>query len=346
MSVLRTSISKFLIYTERTKMRIEPLLYKWFESLNLEIKEENILNVIEYAITSPSWRERATIINLIIEGRDTKLITPFLQIGAGIELIQEGFMLRDDILDEQRTCVKRKTVFDLFGQKITNLAVNILLSGGRKLFLDGLSRLNLSKEKISVCSKLFEEMIYLDTIGQWLDLESERWSYHKNLEKQYFKMVSYTPGTQFKNIATIAYLISGKVDRGSLKNIQNWGLNFGAAAQLRDDIIDIIGDEEVVFKKLGTDIIKRKKRLPLIKFLEENPKYRKYFDYRKYPQLPEKIGQEILAKMHEDRCISYCVEINKKIVNKAINYLKKVNLNKKEKEILVLITSLLKSFED
>ncbi len=191
-----------------------------------------------------------------------------------IELVQEAFMLRDDILDGQKMCVKRKTVYNLLGEKQTNLIKDILFSEARKNFYKGLEKIDLSKEIIFECLKLFEEMILCDVLGQWMDIQNENLSYRRDLERQYFRMISYTPGIQFKNIASIAYIISGKVSQKHLVNIQNWGLNFGIAAQLRDDIIDIIGDETVVFKN---DVLRRKKRLPLIKFLENSKQYPKVF---------------------------------------------------------------------
>jgi len=158
-------------------------------------------------------------------------------------------------------------------------------------------------------------------------------------------MLSYTPAGQYKNIAAIAYIISGGNNEKSLENIQEWGFNFGFAAQLRDDVIDVIGNEKVVGKKLGTDVLRRKKRLPLIKFLENNPEYKKYFDPKKHPKFSKKQAEEILTKMRKDKCIPDCIKITRDLVKKSTNYLEKVDINQKEKKLLIEITKILASFK-
>jgi len=110
-------------------------------------------------------------------------------------------------------------------------------------------------------------------------------------------------------------------------------------------VIDIIGNEKVVGKKLGTDVLRRKKRLPLIKFLENNPEYKKYFDPKKYPKFSKKQAEEILTKMRKDKCIPDCIKITRDLVKKSTNYLEKVDINQKEKKLLIEITKILASFK-
>ena len=52
------------------------------------------------------------------------------------------------------------------------------------------------------------------------------------------------------------------------KNLYNFGLNIGMGFQLKDDLLDTFGDEQVFGKKTGGDILTNKKTFLFLKALE------------------------------------------------------------------------------
>ena len=48
-----------------------------------------------------------------------------------------------------------------------------------------------------------------------------------------------------------------------------YGLDLGMAFQIADDLLDVLGDEATVGKSLGTDLVKQKSTLPLIRVLQQ-----------------------------------------------------------------------------
>jgi octaprenyl-diphosphate synthase len=48
-----------------------------------------------------------------------------------------------------------------------------------------------------------------------------------------------------------------------------YGLQLGIAFQIADDLLDMLGDEAAVGKSLGTDLLKQKSTLPLIRLLDQ-----------------------------------------------------------------------------
>jgi octaprenyl-diphosphate synthase len=48
-----------------------------------------------------------------------------------------------------------------------------------------------------------------------------------------------------------------------------FGLNLGVAFQITDDVLDVLGDESTTGKSLGTDLLKQKPTLPIIRLLSE-----------------------------------------------------------------------------
>ncbi len=53
-----------------------------------------------------------------------------------------------------------------------------------------------------------------------------------------------------------------------MESLASFGLNLGMAFQIKDDLLGMTADEEKLGKPVGSDVIKGKKNLPVIKALE------------------------------------------------------------------------------
>jgi octaprenyl-diphosphate synthase len=51
--------------------------------------------------------------------------------------------------------------------------------------------------------------------------------------------------------------------------LYQYGMNLGVSFQIADDLLDVLGDETQVGKSLGTDLLKQKSTLPMIRLLEQ-----------------------------------------------------------------------------
>ncbi len=330
-------IVPFLQAVEETKLLIEPEIYKKGEEIKQGIagyaNSDIISKVVSRAIESPSWRERATIMNLITKMYG-ELDSRYIQTATAIELIQEAFMLQDDVLDEQERCVNRETIPSLYGIARANLAKDLIISKAGDVLREGLDQ-KIMREGMA----LAEEMLKNDTLGQWIDMESEK-RVSMN-EEEYYEMIKLTPGTQFKNITHLSYLLTGGNNKEIIENLRQFGLYFGMAAQLRDDIIDIIGDEEVVYKKLGTDVLRRKKRLPLIKYLEENPEDMKLFS----GEIREEDAERIIKRIKNSKALPYSIDKTREFIDRGLDALYRLK-DSPEKEVLEATASLVKNFDE
>jgi octaprenyl-diphosphate synthase len=56
-------------------------------------------------------------------------------------------------------------------------------------------------------------------------------------------------------------------ERETFESLERYGRNLGVAFQIADDLLDVTGDENTVGKSLGTDLVKEKATLPLIRLL-------------------------------------------------------------------------------
>jgi len=315
---------------EKTKKIIDPVVDEYVN----HISHSQIREIVKYITTSPSWRERPLIMKLTSEMLIGEFTNSVIHAAAGVELFEESAILLDDVLDEAELCVGKETVWRKYGIKETFLAHGILASLARKAIIESFRLTNLDSIKSKEIITSFETIYYNDYKGQFMDIFSEK---HMDFsEEDYWEMISRTPGTQFANALEIVSILVRKEEfREELKEFGNL---FGIAAQLRDDIIDIIGEEEVVYKKLLTDIERKKKRLPLVIFLKRHPEFKEAFLLNKY--LEKEKAYKISSIMKKEGIIEECIHKCQEVVKKSITRLMKLPDNKGRKKLFCLIESL------
>ena len=317
-----------------TKRIIDPVVDGYVQRIEVpEVKE-----IVEYITKSPSWRERPLIMRLATKALGSEYSESLVHASAGLELFEESAVLLDDVLDEAEVCVGKESAWRKYGVKETFMAHGVLTSLARMAILESCKKANLNAEKTKEVIRSFEEIYYGDYVGQYMDVDSEK---RVNFsEKDYFEMISKTPGTQFANALEIVCVLTGKEE--FKKDLKEFGQLFGMAAQLRDDIVDIIGDEEVVYKKLLTDILRKKKRLPLILLLQEVPEHKELFTTD--APITEDQLSEMLLRIHENGIIRNCISRVKDLTNRAIAQLGILEDNS-EKKLLKQLTLMLANFE-
>jgi octaprenyl-diphosphate synthase len=96
-----------------------------------------------------------------------------------------------------------------------------------------------------------------------------------------------------------------------------YGLSVGTAFQIQDDILDIVGEAQLVGKTLGIDIEKGKMTLPMIHFMKTAPRehrnlLRALLNVRE-PDKVEKIRNLILPS----KSIAYAQDRARRLIDRA-----------------------------
>ena len=110
--------------------------------------------------------------------------------------------------------------------------------------------------------------------GQALDIYWSRNMTYANLTNwmndsigpKILQMYAYKTAAVVEGLAELACIIA-KVDKSIFEVCTTFGRSFGVAFQIIDDLLDITGDEATTGKSLGTDLLKQKTTLPLIRLL-------------------------------------------------------------------------------
>ena len=84
--------------------------------------------------------------------------------------------------------------------------------------------------------------------------------------KSYLKMIEYKTAVLLGAALKMGAIIAGASDRES-DALYEFGRNIGIAFQLKDDLLDVFGDEQTFGKQVGGDIIANKKTYLYLKAL-------------------------------------------------------------------------------
>lgn len=187
-----------------------------------------------------------------------------LPAAAALELIHNFSLIHDDIQDGDEQRRHRPTVWAVWGmpQAINaGTAMRILVNSALKRLEDhGVE----AGTRLRIQDLLDEASLRLIE-GQYLDIDFE-----KRLD---ITVADYLTMIEGKTGALIACSLEagaalGTDDPAELEGFRRLGTAIGLSFQIRDDILGIWGDQNVLGKPLASDIVRRKKTLPIIHALE------------------------------------------------------------------------------
>lgn len=179
---------------------------------------------------------------------------------AGLELLHNFSLIHDDIEDASPTRRHRPTAWSLFGMPQACNAGDGMFSLAHVAF-HRLARHGLPAETILAALEKFDAMCVHLTEGQYLDM-----SFESRLDvavEEYFAMIAGKTGALLAVAPELGALLGGASPE-TVAAYRRFGAALGRAFQLRDDILGIWGDEEVTGKSAASDILSKKKTLPVI----------------------------------------------------------------------------------
>lgn len=200
-------------------------------------------------------------------GGDWELAVPA---AAAIELLHNFSLIHDDIEDDSTTRRGRESLWTLWG-------IPQAINAGDSMFaiaLDLLARLvdrgvapDTTAEATSVLTRACVEL----TKGQHLDMWFE---HQENVDvDQYLRMISGKTAALISATTEIGAIIAGS-SWERRERYAAFGRNLGMAFQVYDDILGVWGDEAAVGKSAASDIVNRKKTLPVLYGLAQSPELR------------------------------------------------------------------------
>ena len=240
------------------------------------IPEENyseITKAIHYSVMNGGKRIRPQLMLLIAEALEVDVDNKTIDLMAAAgELIHCYSLIHDDLpaMDDddfrrgKLSCHKKfsEATAILAGDAIQPLSLEILTSINDK---------NLSAESKCKIINIFAKACGPKGMveGQNLDIKAE----NKKLNEQQLDKVHYLKTGKLIEASVLAVcLLKKKIKKDEITKLLKFSKKFGLAFQIRDDILDVIGDEKNIGKPVGSDQNKNKSTYPSILGLEESQK--------------------------------------------------------------------------
>ena len=188
-----------------------------------------------------------------------KRVADVVDIATAIELIHTATLLHDDIIDGADFRRGKQSAYKRFGLKAT-------LVTGDFLFI-----------------KAFEFAgKFDDTVVQWTADACTRLTegeilqgfFNRNTKvstKDYLEIVKRKTASLFQTGARVGAYLAG-ASRSMVEEIGQYSLDLGIAFQIVDDILDIVGHEELLGKPTGIDLRDGNPSIPIILALKEGHK--------------------------------------------------------------------------
>jgi geranylgeranyl diphosphate synthase type I len=183
-----------------------------------------------------------------------------LPAAAGLELLHNFSLLHDDIEDNSPLRRHRPTTWTIFGMPITCNAGDGMFSLAHMAFYR-LEALGVPPAIVLRALRRFDEMCVALTEGQFLDMSFERRL--RVTPGDYFRMIAGKTGALLAVAPEIGALVAGAPE-DTCAAYRRYGAALGRAFQLQDDILGIWGDEAATGKSAASDILSKKKTLPVI----------------------------------------------------------------------------------
>lgn len=288
-------------------------------------KDENTIlgELLSYALINSGKRIRPMLVMLGASlGKPNR--DHVQSLGLAVELIHIATLVHDDIIDKAELRRGQKTVASKHGADKAVLLGDYLytLAFNRVIRVDNYEVMALFVNAASVICR-----------GEFEQLTNKN---HYNLsEEEYYSFIERKTASFFGASIRSGAIIAGQ-NQEIKETLESYGINLGMAFQIKDDLLDLTGDEDVVGKTLRTDLLNGKMTLPLIN-------YRKNMDSAKeFDRLMDSIKQsdEHISKLvnlvKEAGSIEYAEDIARNYIQKAVDCLEVLPQGESRDQLAVL----------
>lgn len=180
---------------------------------------------------------------------------------AAVELLHVGSMCHDDVMDEADSRRGRESVNARWGNIVAIVTGDYLLARGAELATElGLAEANLVAATLrTLCGGQLAEALSLYDVDR--------------TEAAYLEAISGKTATLLSAACWIGAL-NGGGDPAQVDALRRFGLHFGIAFQVNDDVLDLVQTAERLGKPAGQDIAEGVYTLPTLRALARSPELR------------------------------------------------------------------------
>lgn len=244
--------------------------------------QKTVLEAMNYSVVAGGKRLRPMLMQetYTMLGGKSRIVEPFM---AAMEMIHTYSLVHDDLpsMDNDKYRRGRETTWSVYGEAMGILAGDGLLNYAFETALKSfpmLEEINKDTDTGVNAERLAEAMqvlahkagVYGMIGGQTADIEAEGQEESLSMEQILF-IHKHKTAALIEASMMIGAILAG-ADSKVVKAVEKCAYNVGIAFQIQDDILDIIGDSDILGKPVGSDAENRKQTYVTIKGLEQSKK--------------------------------------------------------------------------
>ncbi len=229
---------------------------------------QNIYDAMSYSVFGAGKRVRPLLTELFYKacgGNDDGYVFP----AAAVEMIHTYSLIHDDLpcMDNDDMRRGRPSNHKVYGEDIALLAGDGLLTRAFELLLSQSCVEALGTEKALSCAAYLAKRSGADGMigGQCIDLASE--GHEISLEELDDMVIGKT--VCLIMAASVMGVIAAGGNSEKIEAAENFSMGIGLAFQIRDDILDVIGDADIMGKNVGVDNANNRKNYVTLYGLEK-----------------------------------------------------------------------------
>jgi len=253
-----------------------------------------LLKIILNYIFRRKGKQMRPLLVFLSAGLNGEIGEPTFVAATFIELLHTASLVHDDVVDDAKERRGALSINALWNSKIAVLVGDYMLSSGLLISIE--------KNRFDML-EIVSEAVKSMSEGELLQLQKAR---KLNIrEEDYFKIIKSKTAALI-SACTACGAKSVTDDSDIIQLMKDFGENIGIAFQIRDDLLDYLGNG-LTGKASGNDIKEKKITLPLIHALEQSgdPLKRHILGIvRKKKKTRQEIS-EVISFVHENGGMEY-----------------------------------------
>lgn len=234
------------------KLEVDEYLKSYFK--DKEGFNDVIYKAQDYSLNIGGKRVRPILLLLVYNSYMNEYKTA-MKMASAVEMIHTYSLIHDDLpcMDDDDLRRGKPTNHKIYGENIAVLAGDALLNEAMINIFE--SAIEYGKEHL-VAGSIISKASGADGMigGQIVDIISEG----KVIPIEELNYMHMKKTAELIRASIVAGAVMGKAPEDDLENLSKFGYKLGLAFQIKDDILDVIGNEKKLGKKTGADSEKDK----------------------------------------------------------------------------------------
>ncbi len=235
------------------------LLNKELENIDFGQHPKELYDPITYILSLGGKRLRPILVLIayhLYKDNPEEVARPAL----AVEVFHNFTLMHDDIMDRAPLRRGKPTVHEKWNHNVAILSGDTMLVKAYDLLL------HVPSAKLSQVISSFNKCASEVCEGQQIDMNFE--SVSRVSEEEYLEMIRLKTAVLLGFSLELGAIL-GDANPADAEMLKKFGENIGTGFQLKDDLLDVYGDQAKFGKQAGGDIIANKKTFLLIKALDQ-----------------------------------------------------------------------------